>query len=43
MDTAAFNLAVEKDASREANGRDPFRQGCLLARRLVERGSVLSR
>ena len=37
-DTAAFNLAEEKDASRDAYGRDPFGQGCLLARRLVQRG-----
>ncbi len=37
-DTAAFNLAEEKDAARDTYGRDPFGQGCLLARRLVERG-----
>lgn len=34
----AFNLDEEKDAVREAYGRNLFGQGCLLARRLVERG-----
>ena len=34
----AFNLAQEPDALRQAYGRGPFGQGCLLARRLVERG-----
>ncbi len=36
-DIAAFDLTQEKDALREDYGRDPFGQGCLLARRLVER------
>src|SRR5881227_3033082 len=34
----AFNLEEEKDALRDAYGRNLFGQGCLLARRLVERG-----
>ena len=34
----AFNLEDEKDAVRDAYGRSLFGQGCLLARRLVERG-----
>ncbi|MGE3804837.1 MAG: DUF1501 domain-containing protein [Gemmataceae bacterium] len=34
----AFNLASETDAVRDAYGRNGFGQGCLLARRLVERG-----
>ncbi len=34
----AFDLNVEKPALRDAYGRDPFGQGCLLARRLVEAG-----
>jgi hypothetical protein len=34
----AFNLSEEKDALRDAYGRNLFGQGCLLARRLVERG-----
>ena len=34
----AFNLEDEKDATRDAYGRNLFGQGCLLARRLVERG-----
>jgi hypothetical protein len=34
----AFDLAQEKDAIRDAYGRTPFGQGCLLARRLVENG-----
>ncbi len=34
----AFNLDDEDDALRDAYGRNPFGQGCLLARRLVERG-----
>lgn len=37
-DVAAFDLQQEKPATREAFGSDPFGQGCLLARRLVERG-----
>jgi hypothetical protein len=34
----AFNLEEEKDGLRDAYGRNLFGQGCLLARRLVERG-----
>jgi hypothetical protein len=34
----AFNLTEEKPALRDAYGRNLFGQGCLLARRLVERG-----
>lgn len=34
----AFHLDEEKDALRDAYGRNLFGQGCLLARRLVERG-----
>jgi len=34
----AFQLDEEDDALRDAYGRGPFGQGCLLARRLVERG-----
>jgi RNA polymerase sigma factor (sigma-70 family) len=34
----AFDLGQEKDAVRDAYGRDQFGQGCLLARRLVEAG-----
>jgi hypothetical protein len=34
----AFNLEEEKDALRDKYGRNLFGQGCLLARRLVERG-----
>ena len=34
----AFDLDEEKDAVRDAYGRSLFGQGCLLARRLVERG-----
>jgi uncharacterized protein (DUF1501 family) len=34
----AFDLSQEKDALRDRYGRGPFGQGCLLARRLVERG-----
>ena len=36
--TGAFNLAEEPDSLRDAYGRSLFGQGCLLARRLVERG-----
>jgi hypothetical protein len=32
----AFDLNEEKDADRDRYGRDPFGQGCLLARRLIE-------
>ena len=35
---AAFNLNEEKDSIRASYGRNLFGQGCLLARRLVERG-----
>jgi len=34
----AFELEEEKAATRDAYGRTAFGQGCLLARRLVERG-----
>ena len=34
----AFKLEEEKDELRDAYGRSRFGQGCLLARRLVERG-----
>ncbi|MDB5309826.1 MAG: hypothetical protein JWO38_4028, partial [Gemmataceae bacterium] len=34
----AFDLTDEKDALRDKYGRNLFGQGCLLARRLVERG-----
>jgi hypothetical protein len=37
-DIAAFDLAQEKPELRDAYGSDAFGQGCLLARRLVERG-----
>ena len=34
----AFELSKEDDALRDAYGRNPFGQGCLLARRLLENG-----
>ena len=34
----AFDIRKEADATREAYGKTPFANGCLLARRLVERG-----
>ncbi len=37
-DLVAFDLTRENGATRDEYGRDPFGQGCLLARRLVERG-----
>ena len=37
-DAAAFDLASEPDSVREAYGNSVFGQGCLLARRLIERG-----
>jgi hypothetical protein len=37
---AAFKLDEEKDKTRESYGRNLFGQGCLLARRLVERGAA---
>src|SRR5262249_16748964 len=36
--SAAFNLEEESSWLREQYGRNQFGQGCLLARRLVERG-----
>ncbi|QJW99114.1 DUF1501 domain-containing protein [Frigoriglobus tundricola] len=33
-----FDLTAEKDATRDKYGRNLFGQGCLLARRLVEKG-----
>ena len=35
-DLKAFDLGLEKEATREAYGDNPFGQGCLLARRLAE-------
>ena len=35
---SAFSLDQEPDAVREAYGKNRFGQGCLLARRLIERG-----
>lgn len=37
-DLLAFHLSEEPDALREKYGRNKFGQGCLLARRLVEKG-----
>jgi len=37
-DLVTFDLTQEKTALRETYGMDPFGQGCLLARRLGERG-----
>jgi hypothetical protein len=37
----AFDLSAEPDAVRSAYGRDAFGQGCLMARRLIERGVPL--
>jgi hypothetical protein len=37
-DLEAFRLSEEPDALREKYGRNKFGQGCLLARRLVEKG-----
>lgn len=34
---AAFDLTQEKQAIRDSYGSDPFGQGCLMARRLLER------
>jgi hypothetical protein len=34
----AFDVSQEQDAVRDRYGRNPFGQGCLLARRLVESG-----
>ena len=34
-----FDLAQEKDAVRDAYGRNTFGQSCLMARRLVEKGA----
>lgn len=36
--TAAFELGGEPDYLRDAYGRNTFGQGCMLARRLIERG-----
>ena len=38
QDIEAFDLGRESPATRDGYGRDPFGQGCLLARRLIERG-----
>lgn len=37
----AFDLTTESDKVREAYGRESFGQGCLMARRLIERGVPL--
>ncbi|MEZ0388473.1 MAG: DUF1501 domain-containing protein [Verrucomicrobium sp.] len=37
-DLKAFDLTEEKEDLRKSYGTEPFGQGCLLARRLVERG-----
>lgn len=37
-DLAAFDISREPESLRERYGLDPFGQGCLLARRLVEAG-----
>ena len=37
-DLVAFDLTRESNDMRDEYGRDPFGQGCLLARRLIERG-----
>lgn len=37
-DLAAFDISGESDATKELYGKNPFGQGCLLARRLVENG-----
>ena len=37
-DAVAFDLSQESDEVREAYGRGRFGQGCLMARRLIERG-----
>lgn len=37
-DLDAFRLTEEQDAARESYGMNKFGQGCMLARRLVERG-----
>ena len=37
-DVSAFRLEDEPDALRDSYGRNPFGQGCLLARRLIEAG-----
>lgn len=37
----AFDLTTESDKVREAYGRQSFGQGCLMARRLIERGVPL--
>jgi len=37
-DLQAFSLADEPDALKEKYGRNKFGQGCLLARRLIEKG-----
>jgi uncharacterized protein (DUF1501 family) len=37
-DMKTFDISEEDDATRDAYGRTAFGQGCLLARRLVEKG-----
>lgn len=36
---SAFDISAEKEALRDQYGRTDFGQGCLLARRLIERGT----
>lgn len=36
---SAFDLSAESNAVRDRYGRNPFGQGCLLARRLIEAGT----
>lgn len=36
---SAFDLSLESAAARDRYGRNPFGQGCLLARRLIEAGT----
>jgi len=37
-DLKAFDIGLEPQSAKDAYGKGPFRQGCLLARRLVEHG-----
>ena len=37
-DLAAFDLSSEKDDLRDRYGRNSFGQGCLMTRRVFERG-----
>ena len=42
-DLSAFDLTKESDRTRDAYGRNNFGQGCLLARRLVEKRRAFCR